>query len=256
MLLTIDIGNTTVSLGVWEGNKIVRVHSIESTLPPYQLQQALKKILSRLQKRFPVPQAVVICSVVPKVLAFVERQISRQMKIQAKVVGRDIKVPLKNNYRRPREVGQDRLVCAYAAKCLYGQPLIIIDLGTAITFDVVSRRGAYEGGMIVPGIRMSADSLFQKTALLPKIDAIKAPRALIGKNTRESILSGLFFGYGAMCCGLIDRLSLKITEKPKVIVTGGHTRLMKKFIAGKITKIDRHLVFKGMKLLSDEARKQ
>jgi type III pantothenate kinase len=96
---------------------------------------------------------------------------------------------------------------------------------------------------------LSAESLFQKTALLPRIHTIQAPRALIGKDTKASILSGLFFGYGAMCCGLIDQITKKIKGNPKVIVTGGHTRMMKKFIARKITKIDKDLVFKGMGLL-------
>lgn len=250
MILAIDIGNTTVSLGVLKGKRIIQVYSIEGGTSQAHLRLELKKVLGRIKRKFPNIQHVLLCSVVPNVLNTVTREVFRHMKIKPVVIGKDIKVPMKNNYRNPKEVGQDRLVCAYAAKCLYGQPAIVIDFGTAITFDVISRRGTYEGGMIVPGIRLSAESLFQKTALLPKISSIKGPHTLIGKDTQESILSGIFFGYGSMCCGLIDRISKKLRSKPKVIVTGGYTRLMKKFISKKITKVDKNLVLKGIGILA------
>ena len=132
---------------------------------------------------------------------------------------------------------------------VYGSPLFIGGFGKASTFAVVSKQGHYQGGIIVPGIRLSAESLYKKTALLPKINTIKGPKALIGRDTQESILSGIFFGYGSMCCGLIDSLAKDLKGNPKVIVTGGHTHLMRKFIAKKITNIDKDLVFKGMAML-------
>jgi type III pantothenate kinase len=186
------------------------------------------------------------------------------------VVGRDIVVPVKNRYKDPKQVGQDRLVGAYGAMKIYGCPLIVVDLGTAITFDVISAKGEYLGGAIVPGIRLSAESLFLKTALLPKIE-IQAPRHIIGKTTQESMLSGLFYGYGSLCKGMIDLLSSRIRviarrAKPdegphaghsqqlaisvKVVMTGGHTHLMKKFVSPKIRIIDEDLVFKGVYFLS------
>ncbi len=252
MILAVDIGNTTVSFGVLRGKRVLKVYTVEIRVPKLKLRVALKKTLGRIKREFPNIENAVLCSVVPEVLDLCERTIGRGLKTKPIVIGRDVKVPMKNNYRDPKQVGQDRLVCAYAAKCLYGQPAIVIDFGTATTFDVISRRGSYEGGIIVSGIRLSAESLFQKTALLPKISAIKGPRALIGKDTQESILSGIFFGHGAMCCGLIDQIAKKIKGKPKVIITGGYTRLMKKFISKKITKIDKDLVFKGMGLLAQK----
>ncbi len=249
MILAIDIGNTSVSFGVVRGERVVQTYVTENRVRQPHLRLECGKILIRLHKKFPGIEKVVLCSVVPKVLNICERSVVKHLKIKPIVVGRDIKVPMKNNYRNPRQVGQDRLVCAYAAKCLYGQPAVVIDFGTATTFDVISPKGSYEGGIIVSGIRLSAESLFQETALLPKISTAKGPRTLIGKNTRESIISGIFYGYGAMCCGLIERISKKIRGRPKVIVTGGHTRLMKKYIAKKATKIDKDLVFKGMSLL-------
>ena len=245
MLLAIDIGNTIVTLAIMKGRRVVQRHSLETN----GLSTELKKTLNRIKRNFPQLSKVILCSVVPKTLKTVDRAIFRYLKITPLVIGKDIKVPIKNNYRDPRQVGQDRLVCAYAAVQLYGTPVIIVDFGTAITFDVVSKQGHYQGGIIVPGIRLSAESLYKKTALLPKINTIKGPKALIGRDTQESILSGIFFGYGSMCCGLIDRIAKGLKRRPKVIVTGGHTHLMRKFIAKKITKIDKDLVFKGMAIL-------
>lgn len=249
--MAIDIGNTAVTFAAMKGSRIVGVRSVENNL----LKTALKKELICIKRKFPHLNKVILCSVVPKILKTVDRAVWRHLMIKPLVIGRDIKVPLKNNYRDPGQVGQDRLVCAYAAKCLYGLPAIIVDFGTAITFDVISRQGCYEGGIIVPGIRLSVESLYKKTALLPNIRSIKRPKALIGKDTQESILSGIFFGYGSMCCGLIDSLTKKLKRKPKVIVTGGHTYLMRKFIVKKITKIDKNLVFKGMALLWRQLQK-
>ncbi len=245
MLLAIDIGNTTVTLAIMKGRRVVQRHSLETSGLPTEL----KKTLNRIKRNFPPLSDVILCSVVPKTLKIIDRALRRHLKITPLVIGKDIKVPIKNNYRDPRQVGQDRLVCAYAAKRLYGSPVIIVDFGTAITFDVISKQGHYQGGIIVPGIRLSVESLFQKTALLPRINAIKGPKALVGKDTQESILSGIFFGYGSMCCGLIDHIAKGLKGKPQVIVTGGHTHLMRKFIAKKITKIDKDLVFKGMAML-------
>jgi len=170
MLLAIDVGNTTVSLAVLKGERVIQIYTTEVGVSQAQLRLELKKILGRIKRAFPTIQDVVLCSVVPKVSNIVQRAIVQQLKVQPAIIGKDIKVPLKNNYCNPRQVGEDRLVCAYAAKCLYGYPAIIIDFGTAITFDVVNAKGEYEGGIIVPGIRLSAESLFQKTALLPRID--------------------------------------------------------------------------------------
>lgn len=250
MLLAIDIGNTTISVGVFQGKRICQTYTLETVCPRRQMVVRLRKVLQSISRSNVPIQGIIICSVVPRALLVVESTVRREMKIRPWVVGRDIKVPIRNNYRNPRQVGQDRLVGVYAAKCLYGSPCLIIDFGTAITFDVVSRRGDYEGGMIIPGIRLSVESLFHKTALLPRVEKIIPPRSLIGKETKESILSGIFHGYGAMCSELIDRIAEEIRGQPKVILTGGHTDLIKKFIFRKIDKIDRHLVFKGMYLLS------
>lgn len=249
MILAVDIGNTTIALGVCRGLRVMAVYRMDTVSSKKRLAAQLGKLLERIHDRYPSLRSVVMCSVVPQALVVVEPFLRRKLAVPVSVIGRDIKVPMKNNYRNPRQVGQDRLVGAYAARCLYKAPCLIIDFGTAITFDVVSRRGEYEGGIIIPGLRLSAESLFQKTALLPQIDSIRAPRSLIGRDTTESILSGLLNGYGAMCRGLIDLISDRIKDHPKVIITGGHTRLMQKFIRTRVDIIDQNLVFKGIALI-------
>lgn len=217
-------------------------------LPRRDLSKIFAKKLKTLQASA-LMKAAVLCSVVPRLVPLISRAVESGLGMKTLVVGKDMYVPIKNNYGQPKQVGQDRLVCAYAAKIIYGYPAIIIDLGTAITFDVVSGKGSYEGGMIVPGIRLSAESLFKKTALLPDIHIISKPKTLIGKDTETSILSGLFHGYGAMCCGLIDRLAKNIGGKPKVILTGGYAGLIASELEDRANVIDIDLVFKGMRLL-------
>ena len=203
MLLAIDIGNTTIALAAVHQGKVTAIQHMDTPqlsgrADPRVLVSRLNRALAIFRKKGYIFDRGVLCSVVPKILTVVERTIIKSMGFEPKVVGRDMIVPIKNRYKDPKQVGQDRLVGAYAALRLYGEPLIVIDLGTAITFDVVSARGEYLGGVIVPGLRLSAESLFSKTALLPKI-AIKAPGDIIGKTTEESMLSGLFYGYCALC---------------------------------------------------------
>jgi len=252
MLLAIDIGNTTIALAGVHKGKVTAIQRMDTSDDPGVLVLRLNKALAIFHKKGYIFNRGVLCSVVPKILTVVEQTLIKSMGFKPKVVGRDVIVPIKNRYKNPKQVGQDRLVGAYAALRLYGQPLIVIDLGTAITFDVVSARGEYLGGAIVPGLRLSAESLFLKTALLPKI-VLKAPGDIIGKTTEESMLSGLFYGYGVLCQGMVDLLSRRVgarSPRPHVVMTGGHTHLMKKFVSPKVRIIDEDLVFKGMALLA------
>jgi len=248
MIIAIDIGNTTLSIALMNKGRVVKSISILHKEGRTAVLRKMNRFLRAIHRRYPVKDFVV-CSVVPKYLKIGEVEIKRLFRKSPVVIGRDIQVPIKNNYRQKSQVGQDRLVGAFAARKLYGAPAIIVDFGTAITFDVVNARGEYDGGIIVPGIRLSAESLFRKTALLPEVSTFKAPRDIVGKNTNDSILSGLIYGYAALCNGLIAQLKGKMKKKPNVIVTGGHTDIMKKFIAKNITAVDNDLVFKGIYLV-------
>ena len=247
IILAVDIGNTTISLGVVRAGQVTATADVETRLPAPKLRKELTRLLLGFRQRFAL-DGVIICSVVPPVTKIIKLLLQKNLSVRPLVVGEDIVVPLINRYHNPKQVGQDRLVGAYAAMKLYGIPAIIIDFGTAITFDVVSKKREYLGGIIIPGIRLSAESLFAKTALIPRIDIVK-PGPLIGKNTQQSVLSGIFYGYGAMSRGLIDQITRQIKGKPQVIVTGGYTKQMKKYIARQITKVNPHLVFKGLYLL-------
>lgn len=231
MHLAVDIGNTTIAFAVIDEGKVLTVKRMDTVAKSGSLRWQLKGVLRELKRRYARIGQAVVCSVVPKVVPKVKRSIKTELDAKVYIVGEDIKVPMANRYKNPRQVGQDRLVGAYAAMVLYGRPAIIIDLGTAITFDAVSASGEYLGGAIVPGIRLSAESLFLKTALLPEID-IKAPKSVIGRTTQESILSGLFYGYGSLCRGFIELMQRQVKGRPKIVMTGGHTQLMKQFIKG------------------------
>jgi type III pantothenate kinase len=248
MDLAVDIGNTTVGLAGVSGRRVFWSESFMTGLSREERLRSLERIHRR---RFgaTAPRSIIICSVVPLMTVRMEKELRKIFHAAPLVVGRDLRVPMVNRYAKPRQVGQDRLVVAHAAKVIYGAPVIVIDLGTAITFDVVSRAGHYEGGMIIPGITMSTESLFARTALLPSVKKIHFPGGLIGKTTEESILSGIFYGYGALCSGLIDQTSKYLKGRPKVVVTGGHAALMRRFISRQVTKIDLDLVFRGLSLL-------
>ncbi len=252
MLLAIDIGNTTISIGIIKLRRVVSIEQIQTTSKSEVLRKNLRQKLFSLVKRYPFERAI-ICSVVPKAVRLVRTILVKELKLPTRQIGLDLCVPIKNLYRNPRQVGQDRLVCAYAAREFYGSPLIVIDFGTAITFDVVSKKGEYSGGIIVPGIRLTAEALFNKTALLPKV-TIKIPRELIGRDTKNSILSGIFFGYGALCNGLIDLIARQMKTHPRVILTGGYGHLMRKFISRPITRLDNELIFRGIELIDRNDR--
>ncbi|VAW12721.1 Pantothenate kinase type III, CoaX-like [hydrothermal vent metagenome] len=249
-LLAVDIGNTSISFGVVFSKKI-KSYSCDVGGSKLLLSKNLTTLFRKIHRENKNVEKVVVCSVVPRLNSLVRKVIVDQFKIRPVFIGKDLIIPIKNKYRNPQDVGADRLVCAYAAKILYGAPTIVIDFGTAITFDVVNKKGEYEGGIIVPGMRLSAESLSQKGAMLPSIKDIKPPKTIVGKTTVDSILSGLFYGYGAMSSGLINQLNQLEKGKIQVVVTGGYASLMKKFISAQKPIIDKNLVFRGIKLLSE-----
>ncbi len=249
IFLTVDIGNTTIHFAVFQSGVVICRQTLATVQKTSELVAELKKVLIVLHRCYSSLNRIVICSVVPSVTNVLETIIAKNLKTKIVVVGRDIIVPIKNLYNNPKQVGQDRLVCAFAACELYGQPAIVIDLGTAITLDVVSAQREYLGGIIVPGIHITAETLFERTALLPLVEITK-PKALIGKDTQGSILSGIFYGYGEMLKGLIKLLSHDSKIKPKVIITGGHAKLMVEYVKDSVDVIDPDLVLKGLALLA------
>ena len=241
MLLTIDIGNTSITIGVFKGNSLIKTYRIPTHTGNYET--AFKKILGSKRAR-----EAIICSVVPKSTPRVEKVLRKLLTKNAVVLVKNNTIPIKNCYRKPRQVGQDRLVNAYAAVKLYGAPAIIIDFGTAITFDVVSKNKEYLGGMILPGLEISLDALAHKTALLPKIK-LEKPQEFIGRDTKNSMLSGIVYGVAALTDDMVKRIKSKIGAHAKVIGTGGNITLIASYCT-QIDRIDKDLTLKGLHLLT------
>lgn len=238
-LLAVDIGNTNINFGVFCNGKLTKKFIL--TTSGYNLTK-----LKRQLKKIKIDTAIV-CSVVPKVSGLVGKDLKKITSAKVYIIGKNIHAPIKNLYRKPRQVGQDRLVNAYAGIKLYGAPLVAIDFGTAITFDIISRNKAYLGGMIIPGLGISLNALSEKTALLPKIK-LEAPREFIGRDTKNSILSGVIYGFASLTDDLAKRIKQKIGKNAKVIGTGGNIRLIYKYCK-EINKIDPELTLKGLMLI-------
>lgn len=243
MLLAIDIGNTNITFGVCDKNRIIKRFDLPGGA--FSLAGLNRKI-----GRISVTGAA-ICSVVPPLTETVKNNIKKGLGIKPYIIGKDMPIPVKNRYRKPSQVGCDRLVNAYAAIILYGAPLISIDFGTAITFDVVSRNKEYLGGMILPGLNISLEALYQKTALLPKTRLHKPPE-FIGRETKNSILSGIIYGFACMTDQLIERIREKIGKNATAIGTGGNITLIKTYCR-KLNIIDRDLTLKGISLIYNHA---
>lgn len=237
MLMAIDIGNTNINIGIFKGNRIIRRYSL-----PTQNNRSNNRII-KIFKNSKIDN-VVLCSVVPKMTRCIEKTFKKTLKKAPLVVGKDFVVPIRNLYRKPKEVGQDRLVNAYAGILRYKPPIIVVDFGTAVTFDIISKRGAYLGGMILPGLELSLEALYQKTALLPRIK-LTNPKELIGRDTRSSMLSGVVYGLAALTDDLILRIRKKIGQNTKAIGTGGSISLIKNYCK-EIDYTDKDLTLKGL----------
>lgn len=247
MILACDIGNTNISVGLVSGNRLA-FKSVLATEDFRQMGKFLKKNLKERHISHLAVKAGVICSVVPRINARVRRALREVFNTEVYIVGEHFTVPIKNRYFSPRQVGQDRLVCAYMAMRLYGAPVISVDLGTAITLDIVSKDKAYLGGIILPGLGLSLSALTAHTALLPKVAPDRA-KSLIGRNTRQSMLSGITFGFGSMVDGLIERLKKELKGSPKAVMTGGDSLLLEPY-CGKVDYFQPDLILKGMARLT------
>lgn len=247
-VLAIDIGNTNITVGLFEGNKIAAKAKIP-TKRHHAYETGLKKIMKKCGLSPNEIDRIVISSVVPLALARLVFSLNKAHLRKPTIIGKDVCVPIKNLYRIKSEVGQDRLVNAYAAKKLYGAPAVVIDFGTAITFDIISKKGDYLGGLILPGIELSLASLYKNTALLPRVE-LRHARHIIGKDTVNSMRGGVLFGFGAMCDGLVSRYREILGKETKVIATGGNAKLIRKY-SDSIRIVDEDLTLKGLKLIAN-----
>lgn len=251
MVLVIDIGNTNTVIGIFEDKNIVNHWRIKT-----DKDCTTDEIVIMLKQLFEIGkidcadiEGVVISNVVPPLSYQFKRAIEGYFAKKVLFVEPGIKTGISINYDNPREVGSDRIVNAVAAYNLFKCGVVVVDFGTAVTFDCVSPNGEYLGGLIYPGIKISLDALIEKTAKLPKVDIV-IPKRIVGKNTVESIQAGIFYGYIAMVDGIIERLKKELPFQFKVISTGGFTNLIASH-SKYIEESDPLLTLKGLKIIYD-----
>lgn len=259
MLLVLDVGNTNTVLGVFEvsagfvpesaKSKLVahwRVATIKTqTVDEYGV--LFRNLFAMAELQVEQVRGIVISSVVPPMDSTLREVCERYFHCQPLFIEPGVKTGMPVQYENPAEVGADRVVNGVAAFQKFGGPCIVVDFGTATTFDAISAKGEYLGGVIAPGIGISADALFEHTARLPRVDIRKPPR-IIGTNTVGSLQAGLFYGYLGLIDGILERLIAEMGEKTKVVATGGlgslfgsHSRF--------ISEVDDLLTLEGLRII-------
>jgi type III pantothenate kinase len=227
MLLAIDVGNTKIALGIFNGEKLQTTLRIATSI--HRLADEYALLLLNLLPYHSITlrdiQEAILCSVVPPLVPVFEEVCHTYFNISPLIVEPGIKTGVRLNMDNPKEVGPDRIANAVAAYRLYGGPAIIIDFGTATTFDVISKEGDYLGGAIAPGMEIATEALYNRTAKLPRVELVPPKRA-IARDTTTAIQSGVIFGYIGMVEGLTDRLQRELIGKARIIATGSYAELI------------------------------
>ncbi len=252
MLLVIDVGNTNIVLGAMEGGEVIeqwRISTSRRTTDEVGL--VLLQLLSHRGVAPASVEGVIISCVVPSLLFNLTKACRRYLDTDPMIVGSGIKTGMRVRTDNPREVGADRVVNAVAAAHRWGTPVVVVDFGTATTFDCVNAKAEYVGGAIAPGLAISAEALFQQTSKLPKVE-VGQPRRAIGTSTVASMQSGLFHGY----VGLVDHLAAVCkaelgeqgVDRVQCVATGGFSNLIGR-ACKEVDEVDEHLTLRGLWLL-------
>jgi len=249
MLLAVDVGNTNVTLALFDGERLAADWRVTSHRERTADEMAveLRQLFSLRGFEFDIVDGVVIASVVPNINAALIEMSRRYLSCDPVMVGPGTKTSVKVRYDNPKDVGADRIANALAAFSKYGGPIIVIDFGTAVTYDAINGQGDYLGGAIAPGVEISLNALVSHTAMLRRVEAV-APDTVIGRNTVTSIQSGLVWGFVAQVEGMVERMVAELGGSAKVIATGGQAAL----VAGLthvIETIDPLLTLEGLRLI-------
>lgn len=252
MLLVIDVGNTNTVIGVYENEMLKqdwRIRTIrETTADEFNI--LARALFADKGIKLTDITKIVISSVVPSSVRILNAFCERYLGMTPLWINAEsVKGLMPILYSNPNEVGADRIVNAVAAYEKYKKALIVIDFGTATTFDAISEKGEYLGGAICPGVVISSEALFQRASRLPRVEMLKAPKKVIGNDTIESIKSGIIFGNAAMVDGMVDRMKQEMKTTPTVIATGGLAPLIAE-ASNAIESVDSALTLDGLKIIS------
>lgn len=249
MILVVDVGNTNIVLGLYAGKQLTHHWRLSTnrsaTVDEYGV------LITNLFQIAGVTASqiagVILSSVVPPIMNIMESLFVKYVGREAMIVGPGIKTGLNIRYENPKDVGADRIVNAVAGIEQYGTPLVVVDFGTATTFDYIDPSGAYIGGAIVPGIGISAEALYQRAAKLPRIELAK-PRTVIGRNTVAAMQAGIIFGYAGQVDGIVRRIGKEFGVQPRVVATGGLAELIADE-SETIELVDPLLTLEGLRLV-------
>ncbi|GAB7057210.1 MULTISPECIES: type III pantothenate kinase [Paenibacillus] len=249
MILVVDVGNTNIVVGIYEGRQLLHHWRLSTnrsaTTDEYGMMMV--NLFRHADIRLEQVEGIIISSVVPPLMFVLEQLCLKYLKKTPLVVGPGIKTGLNIRYENPKEVGADRIVNAVAAIELYGSPCIVVDFGTATTFDYIDEGGQYVGGAVAPGIGISTEALYQRAAKLPRIELTK-PKSVVGRNTVASMQAGIIYGFAGQVDGIVDRIRQEFGSEPKVIATGGLAELISSE-SRTIELVDPLLTLQGLQII-------
>lgn len=249
MLLVADIGNTSITVGVFKGD--ILAYSWRLNSDKNRSEDEYGVILNNLIKHRDLDEkleAAVISSVVLPLTEKFQLAIEKYLEIPVLVLSSKIYTGIKLDVEKPKEVGCDRIANACAAYNIYKTPAVVVDFGTATTFDIVTNDARFIGGIITPGIRIAAESLNKTTSLLPKLK-IEAPKTVIGRNTIDNMLSGVIRGHAAMIDGLIAAIEEELNSSVTTIATGGYSTIITDCLKRPFDHLNEHLTLEGLRLI-------
>ena len=251
MLLAIDIGNTNVVFGVFDKERLVENWRVgtNAQITPDEYAMIFKDLFGFAGLEFRQITGVIISTVVPPLLPVMVEMSRKYFRLEPMIVTNELKTGITILYDNPKEVGADRIVNAAAAFKLFGGPLIIVDFGTATTFCAVTKAGEYLGGAITPGIKISAEALFQRASKLPRVELAK-PQKVIGRDTISAMQAGIVYGYAGLVDGIVERMKKELAVDARVVATGGLVELVSPETKS-IQEIKPQLTLEGLRLLYD-----